>query len=63
MLNQHKPEGPVTIVNGFIIYHSLDQQLVRKSKKKRGGVRGKKRKIKKKIVVLQSDFMPSHTWT
>lgn len=35
MLNQNKPEGPVTIVNGFIIYHSLDQQLVRKLKKKK----------------------------
>lgn len=29
-LNQNKREGPVAIVNGFIIYHSLDQQLVRK---------------------------------
>lgn len=35
MLNQNKPERPVTIVNGFIMHHSLDQQLVRKLGKKK----------------------------
>lgn len=56
MLNQNKPEEPVVIVNGLIIYHSLDQQLVRKSRKKKKGGWGGRRK---KTVVLRSDFMPS----
>lgn len=33
MLNLNKPEGPVTIVNSFIIYNPLDQQWARKQKK------------------------------
>lgn len=51
MLNQNKPEGPIAIINSFIIYNPLDQQWARKrkKKKKRKGMGEKKKKTEKYI--------------